>query len=671
MTPHLRESEAGGKGDLVMDGKSQLASELIARSPAVWIVAVLLLAGATWFYWRRFRPHVNALQESLNKLATSLDVPGDGWSSVRESARNASEGHDSVKSAWIETEERVIHLPMGDKSIYVMFGSPRDIWSGSGLLARSMNLGLAEAVPNLLVGIGLLCTFFFLTLALVEVLPALDPVKGQGGTQGAVFELLKAAGAKFVTSLAGLLASVLWAIGLRRQISRLDRSAEHVLSQVTRLVRSGGGELAMYSQLRTLQDLGQATGDVKKSMRDQVQATELGIGKTVQLIGLADNLLLETRHQVNDLKQFQQSIVQTTDDLRQVSREHLSSTQSIEIKAGEQVPLLEEMLNEAREQSGTFKRFETDLAVSLAGAITQAFSPQMDAMTNRLIASIDGLSNKLGSMNQEALEKMLTDFSGQLRQATSSEMDQLRSTLQELSDRLSKVGVDIGTSAGKAAQDLTDAGAGLSENFGAVADRLSEASSSLSESTRGLSTTMSGLDSTIVQAATLGSHGAAFVTGALQTGENVFSRLQTTSQDLGQAVLAIDKAAGVLAEAVDSVEEVAREQKNTAAIVKEAVPEAAAAVQSVTDLLASSVRETALTMEQVKSSMTSTADTLGKTVAQITTGVTEYSATVAELHRTMDEKMAQAIGSLDKSVEDLSEATEELSETLSGLANRK
>jgi ABC-type transporter Mla subunit MlaD len=274
-------------------------------------------------------------------------------------------------------------------------------------------------------------------------------------------------------------------------------------------------------------------------------------------------------------------------------------------------------------------------------------------------------------MNQEALEKMLTDFSGQLRQATSSEMDQLRSTLQELSDRLSKVGVDIGTSAGKAAQDLTDAGAGLSENFGAVADRLSEASSSLSESTRGLSTTMSGLDSTIVQAATLGSHGAAFVTGALQTGENVFSRLQTTSQDLGQAVLAIDKAAGVLAEAVDSVEEVAREQKNTAAIVKEAVPEAAAAVQSVTDLLASSVRETALTMEQVKSSMTSTADTLGKTVAQITTGVTEYSATVAELHRTMDEKMAQAIGSLDKSVEDLSEATEELSETLSGLANRK
>lgn len=671
MTPHPRESEAGGKGDLVMDGKSQLASELIARSPAVWIVAVLLMAGAAWFYWRWFRPHVNALQESLSKLALSLDVPGDGWSSVRESARNVSETHDAVKSAWSETEERVIHLSMGDKPIYVMFGSPRDIWSGSGLLARSMNLGLAEAVPNLLVGIGLLCTFFFLTLALVEVLPALDPVKGQAGTQGAVFELLKAAGAKFVTSLAGLLASVLWAIGLRRQISGLDRSAERVLSQVTRLVRSGGGELVMDSQLRTLQDLGQSTGDVKKSMRDQVQATELGIGKTVQLIGLADNMLLETRHQVNDLKQFQQSIVQTTDDLRQVSREHLSSTQSIEIKAGEQVPLLEEMLNEAREQSGTFKRFETDLAVSLAGAITQAFSPQMDAMTNRLIASIDGLSNKLGSMNQEALEKMLTDFSGQLRQATSSEMDQLRTTLQDLSDRLSKVSVDIGTSAGKAAQDLTDAGAGLSENFGAVAGRLSEASSSLSESTRGLSTAMSGLDSTIVQAATLGSHGAAFVTGALQTGENVFSRLQTTSQDLGQAVLAIDKAAGVLAEAVDSVEEVAREQKNTATIVKEAVPEAAAAVHRVTDLLASSVRETALTMEQVKSSMTSTADTLGKTVAQITTGVTEYSATVAELHRTMDEKMAQAIGSLDKSVEDLSEATEELSETLSGLANRK
>jgi methyl-accepting chemotaxis protein len=535
-----------------------------------------------------------------------------------------------------------------------------------------MNLGLAEAVPNLLVGIGLLLTFFFLTQALVSVLPALDPQAGaQVSTQAAVFDLLKAAGAKFVTSLAGLLASVLWAIFLRRRISRLNLYAERVLDQLTRLVRSGGGELAMYSQLRSLQDLGQAAANVSQSVRSQVQFAELGIGKAVQQIGLTDQLLQETRHHVHNFQGFGQSIFQFAGDIRQVSQEHLSSTKSIEAKAGEQLPMLEEMLNEAREQTGTFKRFETDLAVSLAGAITQAFSPQMEVMTNRLIAAIDGLSNKLGSMNQEALEQMLKDFGGQLKQATSSEMDQLRTTLQELSDRLSKVSLEIGTSAGKAAKDLTDAGAGLSENFGAVAGNLSEASLNLGAATRGLSAAMTGLDSTVVEAATLGRQGAAFVTGALQTSDKVFSRLQTTSQDLGQAVLAIDKAAGVLAEAVDSVEEVAREQKATALVVKEAVPEAAAAVQKVTDLLQNSVRETALTMEQVKSSMASTADTLGKTVAQITTGVTEYSATVAELHRTMDEKMAQAIGSLDKSVEDLSEATEELSETLSGLASRK
>lgn len=655
-----------------MNGGIQNTSLLISQSPEVWIAAALLLVGALWTYLGWFSPRIEALQETLIRLTDALNTPGDGWSSVRDSARKASETHSVVKSAWGETEERVIHLPVGERSMYVMFGAPRDIWSGSSLLSRSMNLGLAEAVPNLLVGIGLLLTFFFLTQALVSVLPALDPQAGaQVSTQAAVFDLLKAAGAKFVTSLAGLLASVLWAIFLRRRISRLNLYAERVLDQLTRLVRSGGGELAMYSQLRALQDLGQAAANVSQSVRSQVQFAELGIGKAVQQIGLTDQLLQETRHHVHNFQGFGQSIFQFAGDIKQVSQEHLSATQSIEAKAGEQLHMLEEMLNEAREQTGTFKRFETDLAVSLAGAITQAFSPQMQVMTNRLIAAIDGLSNKLGSMNQEALEQMLKDFGGQLKQATSSEMDQLRTTLQELSDRLSKVSLEIGTSAGKAAKDLTDAGAGLSENFGAVAGNLSEASLNLGAATRGLSAAMTGLDSTVVEAATLGRQGAAFVTGALQTSDKVFSRLQTTSQDLGQAVLAIDKAAGVLAEAVDSVEEVAREQKATALVVKEAVPEAAAAVQKVTDLLQNSVRETALTMEQVKNSMTSTADTLGKTVAQITTGVTEYSATVAELHRTMDEKMAQAIGSLDKSVEDLSEATEELSETLSGLASRK
>lgn len=102
--------------------------------------------------------------------------------------------------------------------------------------------------------------------------------------------------------------------------------------------------------------------------------------------------------------------------------------------------LTEELLNEAREQTGTFKRFETDLAVSLAGAINQAFTPQMQAMTERLVASIEGLSDKMGTMNQEALKTMLSDFAGMLKQATDSEMLQLQQTLQELSNQLQGAG---------------------------------------------------------------------------------------------------------------------------------------------------------------------------------------------------------------------------------------
>jgi hypothetical protein len=81
--------------------------------------------------------------------------------------------YPALEPAWRETEERVIPLPLGERQIHVMFGAPRDIWNARHLLSRQINLPLAEAIPNLLVGLGLLFTFFFLTLALTQATNAL------------------------------------------------------------------------------------------------------------------------------------------------------------------------------------------------------------------------------------------------------------------------------------------------------------------------------------------------------------------------------------------------------------------------------------------------------------------------------------------------------------------
>ena len=67
----------------------------------------------------------------------------------------------------------MVTLPHGASALHAMFGSPRDVWAPSRLLGRTINLQLAEATPNLLVGVGLLFTFLFLTVALTQATGAL------------------------------------------------------------------------------------------------------------------------------------------------------------------------------------------------------------------------------------------------------------------------------------------------------------------------------------------------------------------------------------------------------------------------------------------------------------------------------------------------------------------
>ncbi len=588
-----------------MDELLKLGLEFLSNNPfAVYGAAFLILAGSTVVYVFWFLPPIKRLLSSLTKLSEALAVPG--WESSKEAARAVVKDNAVVRAAWHETEERVIPLPHGQRTVSVMFGSPRDIWSVNRLLARQINLSLAEAVPNLLVGLGLLLTFFFLTLALTQATSALiSPSGHQADLLQATRGLLSAAGAKFSTSLAGLLASITWAVASRRRMARLHSAAEDILDRLGRLVPTGGGEMAMFAQL------------------------------------------------------------QLARELHQSSNQHIDTSKELLGITGDHVDLTEELLEQSREQTGTFKRFETDLAISLAGAITQAFTPQMEAMTMRLVAAIDSLSEKIGTMNHDALQKMLSDFGAMLKQATDSEMTQLRQTLEALATRLDGAGQAIGQGASDAAEAIDEAGVTLLARVEQVSANLAMGATNLEGAADAVKVAMNDLDVSITEAAQLGKQGSAFFRDALEMTDTALGRLKSVSNDLGGAATAMLQVSGQVAHAVDSVEELSREQRAVVSAVKEATPNALAAVQRVSEVLNQSAKQTADAMAQTKLSMESTANTLGTTVASITEGVSEYSEQVAKLHRTMDEHLSRAVGSLDKGVVGLEEAIEELGEVLS------
>ncbi len=549
----------------------------LTSSPEVSVFAFLILVVAAFAFWFWYKPAVRDVTAGVHRINAALLQEPRAWGEVDARIRSVLKAQPNLASSWLETQERVITVSSGGESKQVMFGSPKDVWNASALLSRRLNLGLADAVPNVLVGVGLFFTFVFLSWALVETTAALTQIGSSAKeTERAISELLKVAGGKFLTSLAGLLASIVWTYKTKRILNDLNKACDTLLDSLGKTVPGNGAELLAKQQVEFAND-------------------NLGLS--------------------------------------------------------------EELLTEAREQTGTFKRFETDLAVTLAGAITKSFSPQMEAMTAKLVAAIDGLSEKLGTMNQEALQKMLNDFAAMLKQATDSEMAALQKTLAELAAKLEGAGIKIGEGVGDAAESLTKAGAELVARVHEISENLSKSATNMETAAGSVKVAMNDLEVTIKDAEGIGKRGAAFVNEALEKTGKTIQSLDSISGGLSEAANALQSVGGKISEVVDNVEELSREQRAVVAAVKEVAPAAQAAVERVANVLEIAGR-------QSKESIEATATTLTRTVASITEGVTSYTDQVADLHRKMDGNLAKAVGSFDKGVNELAESVEELSEAM-------
>lgn len=561
---------------------------LLTSGSTVAVIASLILLTALLAYLGWFRPACTSTLAGLKALNAALSKNEHGWIEAQDKVRTVLKSFPFLAPSWFETEERVVLVQVNGVRKSVMFGSPKDLWNHSSLLSSRFNIGLADAVPNILVGIGLLFTFIFLTIALVEATSALGPEVSSEAMKIAISKLLSAAGGKFFTSLAGLFASIIWTFMSKRALNEISKATDELLDRIGKIIPGNGAELLMHQQF-------------------------------------------------------------------EISKE--------------QQGLVEELLVESREQTGTFKRFETDLAVSIASAINKSFTPQMELMTSKLVTAIEGLSEKLGAMNQEALEKMLKDFANMLKSETANEMAALRTTLQELADKLSGAGAAIGSGAAGAAEAINEAGALLVARVQDIAENLNVGATNLESAASSIKLAMNDLEVTVMEASNIGKRGSIFITDALETAGNTVQQLSDISGGLAEASQAMVSVGGQISNVVDTVEELSREQRAVVLAVKEVAPTAMAAVERVTVVLDQAASQTLSVMHQTKTSMESTASTLSKTVASITEGVGVYTFQVAELHRKMDGELAKAVGSFEKGVTELAESVEELSEVMQAKKN--
>ncbi|WP_062154800.1 anti-phage ZorAB system protein ZorA [Beggiatoa leptomitoformis] len=338
-------------------------------------LSILLLALSIWGLFRltlaRFERQLFQAQQAIDK------IPPSEFINHYEILNEQLQKNPLLAQQW-EAFRKTLILPKKPREPIFYTHRPDLYFNETTLIAPRLNLRLYQSAPNIFVGIGLFFTFIGLVAALwfaSQGVAAPDIEKAQQ----ALRDLLHAATFKFITSISGLIASIVF------------------------------------------------------SWREKVQLHNLQEKFHIFCHSLESHLTFITLEQVNGAQ-----------------------------------------IEESKRQTEQLERFNTDLAASIANALEDKFSEKLAKAMKPLSVAIDGLADRVGGMNQNALERMVETFSQHLQNAAGEEMKQVAQALEKLIPTLGELrqqfdmsGVDFGSR-------MTDAASTLQQGFNHAADNLLE-----------------------------------------------------------------------------------------------------------------------------------------------------------------------------------------------------
>jgi hypothetical protein len=135
-----------------------------------------------------------------------------------------------LRHSWEKFRETLIEPTGGEPSSDKAVRNTERPQNYFNMSEAGLRCPLYRAMPNLLVGIGLLLTFVGLVTALYFTTEALNSAHDLDESQDALKNLLHAASFKFYTSVAGLGGSILLTIVLKYGVSKVEDSFDNLAS---------------------------------------------------------------------------------------------------------------------------------------------------------------------------------------------------------------------------------------------------------------------------------------------------------------------------------------------------------------------------------------------------------------------------------------------------------
>ena len=624
-----------------------------------WSIFTAIIVG-TILLWRYFLSKIQRPRASLQKACARIKETDDAHSFATryEELRQSISSDPILGNAWLEFNKTVLP-PERAGEIVRITNRPAQYFNSSLLTSARINLSVYQAVPNILVGIGLLFTFLGLISALYFAAQGVASESVQDA-QAALKELLHAATFKFVTSIAGLGMSIFFVIFIKRALHDFELDLNTFCQ-------------AIEKRVDFITPISLAHASHRELLRQTSELQRFNSDLAFSIAEALDNKMRESFAKV--MEPMAAALQSMSDRIGQMNQEALTEmakefSKTLEGAAGKQISALVDGMKDVHGNlTGLISGLE-----QAKGSLSDRLAEATDEMAARISTTAETMQSSLSEAGSSFAGRI--DEGGKaLAKATDEMAARISTTAETMQSSLSEAGSSF---AGR----IDEGGKALANTLYAVAenmeDHINRASESLrnsiegtikglSDSIRELPASMKSVESSLQALDGMLSKHRSDLSEILSNLSSSISAMKAVSNDLRAAGEPLADVVEGFGQAVNQLESVG------------------ANLNSIQEQLATLSTTLADTGETVGNSWNSIRERfeeldegLADTFEEIQTGLDGYRRSVESFVTNLDKSMANSVSKLGGSIEGLEEqldslehrianSVDKLSDTIEGL----
>lgn len=481
----------------------------------VYVVLLIVLGLVAWFVIRFVRPAVR-LEKTLKIAIEKVRQLPQGTSPERVREVFAEDkGLENIWDEFAKTLHEQKDFQDGEyKTVSVFATVTSDAYFNSeNILEGRVHSEFFKHLPGILTGLGIIGTFIGLILGLREFAPAIASVGDPASTRAGLAGLMNGVVEAFLVSATAISLAMVITFVEKYGLAQIAQSINDLVLLIDQMYDTGASEDYLARLVKSSEDTSGQTKILKDALLEpisdllrEISQNQISASREVatQIGATISNSIQESLKE--PLEKVAGVVQSASGDQSAAATRMLQDvmshfSQKLSDLFGDQIT----NINQLNQDTASSLKVAVDSIQKLVGSLEDSGKKTADAMSERMVASLEQLSIRQGEINEqsrlfiEELRKLISQGQSETQSKVLETMSAMQAQLQSMTD-------SIYTSQQKVYEDnrareeaMSDRAKGMvSEMTGSVSsaiDEISKASSTISESVSMLSrTTVSSIE---------------------------------------------------------------------------------------------------------------------------------------------------------------------------------